>query len=122
MANVSNFSMRAGDDIVLEVPILDPDGNEPVPSPATAYFWMGPKSSSSGDDVIKKSTETDNASLARDAQNVWTVHVPIVHDDTKTLSGKEYYYEVTVADADGNISTVLAGKLNILPTLIARQL
>lgn len=102
----ADFEMFAGDSKRIEVRV-EGDGVELA---GTTIRWrVAP--TVRGAALISKSTPA----ITTEGDDVFVV--PLAPADTEGLRG-EYYHEAEVEDADGNIATVLTGRVTIKPTLI----
>lgn len=122
MAQLTDMSVQAGDDITVEIPIKNLDGTIPDLTGASAKWKLSLKANSTGSDIlIQKDTAGATMTLSL-MGGVWTASIPLLHADTKSLPPKSYHHELTIIDFSGKISTVLRGACSIIGTLIASAL
>jgi hypothetical protein len=104
--------MTAGDTKVLEVTVLDGDG-EPVDITGTTIRWQLARLATDDTPLITKSVG-DGIAIVDGAAGRFDVTLD--PEDTAELGGS-YYYEAEIDDADV-ISTVLSGRATIDAALI----
>jgi len=107
MNGISNF--RRGDTKVIKLKLKDNQGN-PI-NLTGAKIWFTMKQNLMQDDseaaVQKEITNHTNAAQGES-------QIVLTHDDTNNLSGT-YYYDIQLVDANNNVTTLIFGKLNVLP-------
>lgn len=118
---IHNWEMAAGATKRFEVPVTDGAGAAPDPVPTKAWFRIGLKENSTGDDILVEKSTTGASLSIVNVGGVYTIKVPILHADTKDLGGKRLYYEVALGDADDNEDVILAGRVTILHNITVSQ-
>ena len=107
-------SMFSGDSLTLNVAVQDGDGVAVNLTGATLEFALSKQSSSGGPKGSALFSKTPTVVNAVGG----SVQVEIDPDDTADLKCGEYYGELQVTDASGNVSTVLYGTWEIVDDLI----
>lgn len=111
---MADFSLHAGDSLILDVPVVDEATGEPLDlTDAQAIRWQLARSVKHPALVEKA---VGSGVQVQDAPG-GLVAVTLAPADTVNLSGR-YYHEVEVIDAQGHVCTVLAGYVLIRPALI----
>ncbi|MFA5567962.1 MAG: hypothetical protein WC972_04865 [Trueperaceae bacterium] len=111
---MTDFSLYAGDTKSLAVEVKD-DAGDPVSLDGVQKVrWQLGKAPNKAP-LIEKAL---GAGLAVTDSAGGAFVVSLDSEDTETLKPGDYYHEAEVIDADDNVSTVLAGTVTILPTLI----
>ncbi len=108
-----DFDMHAGDDKTLVVSVRDTEGS-PVDVTGATVRWRAARSANKTADIIKK-TGGSGITLSDPTQGEITITLNAA--DTDSLKGT-FYHECQVTFASGLLSTVVAGKMTILPALI----
>jgi hypothetical protein len=110
---MNDFQMYAGDDKAVVITVLDAD-KEPIDLTGCTIRWRASRSQSKTANIIKK---TSGAGIALSDPVNGQFTVTLAADDTEDLTGT-FYHEAELTFGDGSISTVLSGKMVILPSLI----
>ena len=109
----TDFRMYQGDSKTLSITVKDKDGDVVVITGATIK-WQASRSYGKTADISK--TTSSGISITDGPNGVFEVTLDA--SDTESLEG-EYYHEAEITFSDSTISTVLAGRMNITPVLIA---
>lgn len=110
----TSFKTFAGDTKVVQITVLDADG-DPVDITSATIKWQAARSLGKSP-VITKATGGSGVSITDAANGVF--EVTLSGSDTEDLKG-DYYFEAEVTASDGTISTVIAGTMKVTPVLIA---
>jgi hypothetical protein len=104
-AKNQNFEMIAGDSHIIVVPVnFDLSG-------ATAIKWAVKRSVSSTERPIYKELSS-GITVTKTGETDSEFQITLNPSDTATLKS-DYYHEAEVTDAQGNVSTVMTGRISI---------
>lgn len=109
---MADFTMYSGDTKVLEVTVRDPQGAV-VDITGKAITWALSPTVNSSSNLIDK-TVGDGLTIINGAAGRYNVLLNPI--DTVDLQGS--YYHESLLDDNGTISTIMAGKAQILATLL----
>ncbi len=109
-----NFEMHQGDTKRLLVSIKDPDGAAISLVGAQSIKWWVARKVTSTTRLLEKAVST-GVTVTDAAGGLVTIE--LAPDDTKLVSG-DYYHELEVIDAAGDIGTVLRGTITIVRALV----
>jgi len=109
----TDFQIYQGDSKTLSVTVQDSDGDAVVITSATIK-WQASKSKGKTADISK--TTSAGISITDGPNGVF--EITLAGSDTESLTG-EFYHEAEVIFSDSTISTVLVGRMRIIPVLIA---
>jgi hypothetical protein len=116
-ATNQNLTVYAGNDVTINIPVLDDSGNKVDLSGATVRWWMGKSVTATGTSIFleKISPATITIDIATDVD---TAVIALHRADTKTIKPGTYYHECEVVDSSGNVTTVTTGQFILKPVLI----
>ena len=109
----TDFQLYQGDSKTLSVTVKDATGAVVVITGASIK-WQASKSKGKTSDISK--TTSSGISITNGAGGVF--QVTIAASDTESLVG-EFYHEAEVIFSDSTVSTVLVGRMRVIPVLIA---
>lgn len=112
-----NFTINAGDSIVIEDSVKSADGTDRDITGYSAQFTIAKYR---GGEVVQQHTESDQSVSVGQSDNS-VVTVSLSPSDTEDLggvdpSGEEVYYEIELTDQSGNDYTVTTGTITVLPS------
>lgn len=114
-----NFTMYAGDTKIITVTVTD-DDDEAVDLTGATIRWQASRlvvdEGFDADPLISKDNDTGGG-IESASPSTGVFEVTLDPDDTEDLSGL-YYHEAEVIDADGNVATVMTGRMTVVPVLI----
>jgi hypothetical protein len=110
-----NFEMFQGDDHVLEVSVQDSNG-DPIDLSGSLIDWALAANVSSDQLLIQKNSGASPGGITITDAGGGVFEVLIDAEDTEDLSGL-YYHQSQVIDAEGSVSTIVAGWVRIKATL-----
>lgn len=113
-AKRADFTMFSGEHRVLEIAIVDADGDAVDLTGATVEWRLA--RSARGTPVISKTT-VDSGGVEITGAEAGLAEVTLVGADTEALEG-DYYHEARVVDSGDRPATVLYGTATIKPNLI----
>ena len=109
-----DFEMHQGDTKRLAVSVKDPAGAAVSLIAAESIKWWVARRVTSTTRLLEKSVGS-GITVTNAAGGLLTISIN--PDDTKTVSG-DYYHELEVIDAAGDIGTVLRGTMTIVRALV----
>lgn len=111
--------MAQGTSRLIKIAVRDENGNAFDLTGGQAVFWVGKSVSAAGEDVIiTKKTGGGGITLVEDAENLWTVNITILPEDTEDEPSRcSYYCECRVWDQSGNEYVVASGAFELDPSL-----
>lgn len=112
-----NFDHWRGDSKHISIPVKDEDGTAIDLTGGSARWWLGKSASATGSGVLVKKSSGAGLTLSQ-VNGFWTALVVLDPEDTQALRPGSYYHELEIIDADGAVSTVTTGTVNIRPTMI----
>lgn len=108
-----NIVLHAGDDVQIAVDVYDED-DTPLGLEGATVVWAVAERDAAATRVLTKSS-ADGGIVLGEPSNRFVIAIAAA--DTAGLAGR-YWHQAQVTDGAGNRSTVLAGTLNVLPTII----
>lgn len=111
MSKTQNFAMVSGDDKTLSVSCVDNNGDAVTVTGGSASYEIATSVHASTPSISKTSTAGEITLSGS------TITITLEPDDTADLDG-EYYHELQVTDASGNVYTGFSGTVIIRKDLI----
>lgn len=111
----NSINIIRGDDVSITIKFTDSDGNPIDLTGATVYFTAKNNLSDADNDAVLSADITSHSNPTN-GETVLT----FADTDTDGLTVKSYYYDLQLKTAAGKISSVKAGKLNILEDVTRR--
>jgi hypothetical protein len=102
-----NFEMVAGDSKNVIVTVSDADLT------GATIKWAMKRSVSSATANVSKDTTSGGISISDATGGIFTIS--LIPADTSALKG-DFYHEAEITDAQNNVSTVMTGRISILPS------
>ena len=109
----ADFTMYSGDTKLLEITVLDQDG-DPVDLTGATVKWQMAKKVTSDTPVLSKEIGSGVVIMNPTAGRF---DISLQPADTAAIKGA-YYHEAEITESGGDVATVLAGTITILPDLI----
>lgn len=103
-----------GDDVRLDLTLLDRDGNALDLTGCSLLWGMAPVTENAAS--LRKSTDDGGVTIT-DAVAGYAA-VTLDPADTANLDACEYRHEMKLTDADGNVETVMTGRLTIRSSIL----
>jgi len=111
-----NFEMYAGNDVELDITLLDEDGG-PLDLTDATVRWALSSAYDPSAALVTKTSDGMSGILITDAEQGLVI-VTLLRDDTEDFGGQPYVHEVAVIDSGGAETTVLTGAVTILKTAL----
>ena len=107
--------MAKGTSRLINIEVLDENGNAFDMTGGRAVFWVGKSVCSTGADIV---IMKDAPAIAQNGSGVWVVSVSMLPGDTENLPSRaSYFCECRVWDQADNEYVILAGGFEIDPSL-----
>ncbi len=99
--NGDTINLTRGDTGILEISLVDGDGNPYIPIEGDRLRFAMKKKFTDPDCLILKQIPLD------------TMLLEIKPEDTKSLAFSRYVYDIEFTDSVGHVSTVILGEFNV---------
>ncbi len=113
MAETADFFITSGDTKTIGISVVEKDDGSATDITGATIAWKVAQSQR-GTVVISKST-ADDISITSGTGGTLTISLAAV--DTASLRG-DYYHELQITFASGEVATVLKGKMTVSPGLV----
>jgi hypothetical protein len=111
---VQNFTVTRGDNLALEIAVVDDaSGAAKDISGASVRWWLA--KTVNGPKLVEKTTADGSAAITNGAGGL--VAFELVPADTAGLAG-DYVHEAELVDTAGKVATVTRGAVTVAPDLV----
>ena len=112
---MTDLTIVKGDDVLLEVTLVDSDGDPINLTDATVFFTAKRSFDDSDDDAVIKKDVNNHT----DAENgVTTIHITNTESDVDPMY---YYYDIQVVDSADSVQTPEKGRLIVKKEVTRRK-